>query len=134
LVKVGPEFELQPDLAEAFEIRPHGLVYRFRLRSDVRWSDGVPVTADDFVFTWQRMRQEGVETAFLLEDVESAEAPDARTLEVRLREPRSYFLYSFAAPPFFAWPRHVCERLGAGWHEAVPHVGNGPCVLAELDQ
>jgi ABC-type transport system substrate-binding protein len=90
LVKVGPEFELQPDLAEAFEIGPDGLVYRFRLRPDARWSDGVPVTADDFVFTWQRMTQEGVETAFLLEDVESAEAPYARTLEVRLREPRNY--------------------------------------------
>ena len=41
-----------PSLAESWETSPDGLVWTFRLRKGVRWSDGAPFTADDVVFTW----------------------------------------------------------------------------------
>jgi ABC-type transport system substrate-binding protein/class 3 adenylate cyclase len=132
LLAVGREFEVQPDLAERFDVSPDGLEYRFQLRRDARWTDGAPVTAADFVATWEQMRREGADTAFLLEIVESASALDEATLELRLREPRNYFLHLVAQPPFFAWPRHL-EEQGAGWRDAVPRVGNGPFVLTSLD-
>ena len=53
--------------------------------------------------------------AFLLEDVDSATALDERTLEVRLREPRSYFPYILASVSSFPWPRHKVAELGDDW-------------------
>ena len=134
LLAIGPDYEVRPDLAESFSISGDGTTYRFRIRPDVRWSDGTPVTPDDFAFTWKRMREENVQTMHLLADISSAEALDSQTLEVRLHEPRNYFLYLLGQPPLFPWPRHVCERLGERWHEEVPPVGNGPFVLAERDE
>jgi len=133
LVAIGPDFDLEPDLAERFTVSADGRSYRFTLRRDALWSDGAPVTADDFGFTFSQMAEDDVATAFFLDGV-SANAADERTLEIRLREPRNDFLYLLAQPPFFPWPRHVYEREGRDWHRAVPLVGNGPFVLTSRDE
>jgi ABC-type transport system substrate-binding protein/class 3 adenylate cyclase len=134
LLAIGPDYEVRPELAESFSVSADGTTYRFRIRADARWSDGMPVTPEDFAFTWKRMREENVQTVHLLADISSAEALDSQMLEVRLHEPRNYFLYLLGQPPLFPWPRHVCERLGERWHEDAPLVGNGPFVLAERDE
>jgi ABC-type transport system substrate-binding protein/class 3 adenylate cyclase len=128
LVAMGRDFDIEPDLAERFTVSDDGRSYLFTLRPDARWSDGTPVTADDFAFTYGQMADDDVATAFWLDGV-SAHAVDERTLEIRLREPRNYFLHLLAQPPLFAWPRHVYEREGRDWHRAVSLVGNGPFVL-----
>jgi ABC-type transport system substrate-binding protein len=133
LVAIGRDFDIEPDLAERFAISDDGRSYRFTLRPDARWSDGEPVTADDFAFTFAQMAEDAVITAHFLDGV-SAEALDEHTLEIRLRKPRNHFLYLLAQPPLFAWPRHVYEREGRGWHRAVPLVGNGPFVLRSRDE
>jgi oligopeptide transport system substrate-binding protein len=133
LLRLDEHLNVVPETAAAFEVSPDGKCYRFRIDPAARWSDGTPVTAGDFAYTWARMRADGVETAFLLEILDRVEAVDDATLEVELHEPRSYALYLFAFPSFFPWPRHVCERLGAEWYLADPLVGNGPYLLAELD-
>ena len=79
------------------------------------------------------MRELKTRTAFLMEDVEAAEALDDRTLEVRLREPRSYFPYVLCSPWAFPWPRHRCEALGDDWAKPENLVGNGPFMLVEFD-
>jgi len=134
LLAVTREFDLVLDLAETMEIRADGREYRFRLRPDARWSDGVPVTAHDFEFTVQRMRDERAETTYLLDDVTDVQALDERTLVLTLRHPRNYFLYLLGQPPFFPWPRHVCEALGPDWHLSRPLVGNGPYTLEEFNE
>jgi oligopeptide transport system substrate-binding protein len=93
----------------------------------------MPVTADDFAFTFARMAEDEVATAFWLDGV-SASALDGRTLEIRLREPRNHFLYLLGHPFFFAWPRHAYESEGPAWHRVDPLVGNGPFVLAGRDE
>ena len=133
LVALGRDFEIEPDLAERFIVSDDGCSYRFTLRRDARWSDGAPVTADDFAFTYARMAEDEVETVFWLDGV-SGNAVDEHTLEIRLREPRNHFLYLLTQPPLFAWPRHVYEREGQDWHRAVPLVGNGPFVLTSRDE
>jgi oligopeptide transport system substrate-binding protein len=75
------------------------------------------------------MAEEDVLTAFMIEGVE-ARAIDDRTLEVTLDRPRSYFPFVFASIWTFPWPKHVCEREGEGWKNAVPVVSNGPFMLA----
>jgi ABC-type transport system substrate-binding protein/class 3 adenylate cyclase len=137
LVSVGRKLEVVPDLAERFSVSDDGRTYRFRIRPDARWSDGVPVSADDFAFTWSRMREHEVQTAYpayLHDDVAAIEAVDQRTLEVQLHEPRNYFLHLLAQPWFYAWPRHVYERLGPRWFASAPLVGNGPFSLAKLTE
>jgi oligopeptide transport system substrate-binding protein len=133
LVAIGHDFNVMPDLAERFTVSDDGRSYRFTLRSDARWSDGAPVTADDFAFTYAQMARDGVACASWLDGV-SASAADERTLEICLREPRNYFLYCLAVPASFPWPRHVYERDGRDWHRADPLVGNGPFVLTARNE
>ena len=133
LLMVDSELNVVPGMADNFRVSSDGITYLFRIKEDARWSDGEPVTADDYAFAWRRMREREIRTAFLMEDVETAEALDDRTLEVRLREPRSYFPYVLCSPWAFPWPRHVCESLGDAWAEPGNIVGNGPFVLVEYD-
>jgi ABC-type transport system substrate-binding protein len=128
LVAIGQDYNLIPDLAERFSVAEDGRSYRFTLRPDALWSDGAPVSADDFAFTYAQMVEDDVPCAFWLDGM-SASVAGERTLEIRLREPRNYFLYCLALPAFFPWPRHVYEREGRDWHRADPLVGNGPFVL-----
>ncbi len=133
LMTVDRDLNVVPDLAEEFSVAPDGLAYRFRLRADATWSDGVPVTADDFAYTWRRMVSDGVESSGLLAPIETAVAVDQLTLQVRLREQHNGFLHLLAAPYTFAWPKHRCEALGEAWREPDNFVGSGPFTLAAVD-
>jgi ABC-type transport system substrate-binding protein/class 3 adenylate cyclase len=133
LVAIGRDFDIEPDVAERFTVSDDGRSYLFTLRRDARWSDGVPVTADDFAFAYAQMVEDRVYTASWLDGV-SASAVDEHTLEIRLREPRNDFLYPLAEPAFSPWPRHVYEQEGRDWPCAVPLVGNGPFVLTARDR
>jgi ABC-type transport system substrate-binding protein len=132
LMRVDRDLNVMPDLAENMRVSSDGLQYLFMLREGARWSDGVPLTADDFVFGWERLREEGHVTAFLMDDVESATALDDWTLEVRLCQPRNYFPYVLASHWAFPWPQHVAEDLGEAWREPQHLVGNGPFTLDEV--
>jgi ABC-type transport system substrate-binding protein len=120
-----------PDLAQAVSVSPDGREYRFRLRPDAFWSDGAPVTADDFAYALGRIGAEGGPTAHLLEAVAAAEALDEATLALRLRGPRPYFLDILADVYACPWPRHQAEPLGERWPDLDRLVGNGPFELAE---
>jgi ABC-type transport system substrate-binding protein/class 3 adenylate cyclase len=133
LLMIDGELNVLPSMADNLRVSSDGLTYLFRLREGVRWSDGEPVKADDFAFAWMRMREQETLTAFLMEDLATAEALDERTLEITLREPRSYFPYILASPWAFPWPKHKCEELGEDWQKPENLVSNGPFMLAELD-
>lgn len=130
LVSLGRDLDIVPDLAERFSVSDDGLVYRFMLRPDARWSDGAPVTAEDFVFTFAQMVEQDLPTVAWLDGV-SAGSVDDRTIEIRLRAARNDFLYALSQPPLFPWPRHAHERVGGEWHRTIPLVGNGAYVLTE---
>jgi ABC-type transport system substrate-binding protein/class 3 adenylate cyclase len=133
LLMVDSELNVVPAMADNFRVSSDGLTYLFRIKEDARWSDGEPLTADDYAYAWRRMREQETRTAILMEDVETAEPLDDRTLEVRLREPRSYFPYVLCSAWAFPWPRHLCEALGDEWAKPENLVGNGPFVLVEYD-
>jgi ABC-type transport system substrate-binding protein/class 3 adenylate cyclase len=133
LVAIGRDFDIQPDLAMRFTVSDDGCSYRFTLRPDARWSDGTRVTAGDVAFTFAQMVEEEVDSASALEGV-TARAVDEQTLELRLDEPRSHFLYLLGQPALFVWPRHVCEHRGRDWYRDLPLVGSGPFVLTHRDE
>jgi ABC-type transport system substrate-binding protein/class 3 adenylate cyclase len=120
-----------PDVAEQVSVSADGRIYRLRLRESARWSDGEPVTAEDFAFTFRAMEKEAVATAHFMMGLE-AQAVNRRTLELRLEQPRPYFPYLLAFPAFFPWPRHRVEEIGDAWRTRPVLVGNGPFVLREL--
>jgi ABC-type transport system substrate-binding protein/class 3 adenylate cyclase len=133
LLRVDRELNVVLDLAQDCRVSSDGIVYRFRLRPDARWSDGVPVTSEDFVFAWQQGRDRALPDAHVLQDVEGMHALEDGTLEIRLKGPRSYFPYVLASSPAFPWPRHRVEELGDCWMRPEGLVSNGPFELSSFD-
>ena len=133
LLRIDRDLNVVPELAQNMTVSDDGLTYLFKLREDARWSDGEPVTADDFVFGFRQLRAEEHITAFLLDDIEAAEALDEWTLQIRLQAPRNYFPYVLASHWAYPWPRHLVERLGREWRKPESLVGNGPFVIAAVE-
>jgi oligopeptide transport system substrate-binding protein len=146
-----------PGIAESWDISPDGLTYTFHLRANARWSDGSPLTSQDFIESYRRMLSPkfASEYAYLIYNfVVGAKdyyegkhadfskvgfaAPDARTLVVRLANPTPYLLSIIAC--HYAWgvvPVKVIAQSGAldakrtGWTKPGKLVGNGPFMLKE---
>ena len=137
-----------PGAAERWQVSDDGTVYTFALR-DHAWSDGTPVTADDFVFALRRILEpaEAAEYASLLYTIKNAKplnegalegmdqlgvrAPDAKTLEVTLEGPTPYFIEQLTHYTAFPLPRHKVEELGDDWVKPGNIVGNGPYTVVE---
>jgi ABC-type oligopeptide transport system substrate-binding subunit/DNA-binding SARP family transcriptional activator len=152
LVEIGPEMDVVPGVAHSWEVLENGCKYIFHLRDDVRWSDGVPVTAHDFEYSWKKLLDpsRGLSTAVYLFDVKNAReffhgeiidsdlvgvnAIDKYTLDVELERPTSYFLYSLTVIDTFPFPKHALESYGDNWADLDNIVTNGPFNLAEWKQ
>jgi len=134
-----------PGIAESWTVSPDGRRYVFRLRPNLRWSDGVPLTAGDFVWSIQRALDPRTAFAFAsrlfpirhARDVAGGRrpptdlgisAPDARTVVIELEGPTPYFTDVIASTGMPA-PRHVIEKHGSAWIRPKNFVGNGPFVL-----
>jgi oligopeptide transport system substrate-binding protein len=147
LLEYTPEMDVLPDIAQRWDIQEGGRRYIFHLREDLKWSDRTPVTAEDFVYAWQRVLNPAShsETAILLYDIKGARAfhqgetseterlgiraKDPFTLEVELEEPAGYFLQLMAHEVSYPVPSHVVERLGEDWTEADNIICNGPFLI-----
>lgn len=124
--------KLQPGMAEKWEISSDGKTYTFHLR-DALWSDGTPVTADDFVFAYRRALDPATASdyAFILWAIANAEAYskgeikdptqlgikalDPKTLEIRLKAPTPYFLGMLMHPMAFPLPQKAVQAAGNDW-------------------
>lgn len=133
LVRLGPELELEPRLAESWEMEGDSVVV-FRIRRDVRWSDGVPTTGHDVVFTFERALDPatGFPNVAQIAHWRGVEAVDSFTVRARL-DPVSEPLLYLAQLPIV--PRHVLdtvppERLAGAAFNLRP-VGNGPFRVVE---
>ncbi len=156
LVTLDPDtLEPAPAVAESWDVSEDGLVYTFRLRGDAAWSNGDPVTAHDFVYSWRRILSPKLasEYAYMLHCLKNAEAfntgdisdpkllgaeaVDDRTLEVTLENPMPYFLAMQVHNSWYPVHRPTIERFGAmdergtRWTRAGNHVGNGAFKLAQ---
>jgi ABC-type oligopeptide transport system substrate-binding subunit len=141
-----------PDLAHTWEVSPDGRTYTFHLRPS-SWSDGVPLTAHDFEYSWKRAlaRETASRYASFLFPLKNAEAfnqgklpgssvgvraLDDLTLRVELDDPLPYFLYLTNYPTMLPVPRHVIERLAKRglntdlWTRPEWIVSNGPFTLS----
>ena len=135
-----------PGVATAWETSPDGLTWTFHLRHS-KWSDGMDLTADDFVYSMRRVMdpKTASEYAFLLYVVKNGEAvndgkaplaalgveaPDPYTLRIHLEHPAPYFLFITTHQVMYPVPRHVVEKWGDHWTESAHWVSNGAYKLA----
>ncbi len=142
-----------PAAAERWEISPDGLTYTFHLRPNLKWSNGDPVTADDFLYGFRRVleptvaaeaAQQAMPIAGATDFVEGRSkdfstvglrAIDPRTFEIRLAHPAPYFLGELAVYPFMPLHRPTLEkfdgylRRDSGWTRPGNLVGNGAFKL-----
>ena len=119
------------ELAESVDVSDDGLVYTFHIAPDAKWSNGTDVTANDFVFGWQRLADPDLasEYAFILEtihvvnssEVVAGELPleelgvkavDDKTFEVTLSLPCDFLLGLMAFPSFFPLNKEFFESQG----------------------
>ncbi|WP_434984183.1 peptide ABC transporter substrate-binding protein [Vreelandella zhaodongensis] len=137
-----------PGAAESWEISDDGTVYTFTLRDDAKWSDGEPVTADDFTFAFQRILTPATaaDYAYLLYPIKNAEAVyageadpsslgvkalDPSTLQITLERSTPYFLDQLSHYTAYPVPSHVVETYGNEWSRPVNMVSNGAFQLQE---
>ncbi|MDO6707964.1 peptide ABC transporter substrate-binding protein [Photobacterium sp. 1_MG-2023] len=142
--------EVSAGQAESWTVSPDGKTYTFQLRKGLQWSDGKPLTAQDFVFAWRRAvdPSTGNNSGFNLvtANIEHAQAilagqqsteklgvaaPNPYQLVVSLSKPTPYFLSLMSIKTFFPVPEHQVKAYGDGWTRAEHFVSNGAYVLKQ---
>jgi len=146
--------KVRPGVARSWQVTPDGLTYTFELRQDARWSDGRPVTAEDFVYSWRRTLdpRTAAEYVYMLYPIRGAKAyydaaskPGGRAdwatvgirtdglyrLIVELERPCAYFLDLAAFATYLPLRRDAIEKHGDRWTLPGNIVSNGAFRLAE---
>ncbi|NKJ03929.1 MULTISPECIES: peptide ABC transporter substrate-binding protein [Rhizobium] len=144
LVTEDPKDNPIPGQAASWTISADQKVYTFKLRDGIKWSDGTPVTAQDFVFAFQRLMdpKTAAQYAYLQYTIKNAEkinkgeikdltqlgvkAIDDKTLEITLENPTPYFLNALMHYTAYPLPKHVVEAKGDSWVKVENIVTNGP--------
>ncbi|MDW7996382.1 MAG: peptide-binding protein, partial [Bacteroidota bacterium] len=107
--------ELEPNIADSLPtISPNRLTYRFRLRRNVYFSDGHPLTSTDVLFTLKAVKNPYVVEAAALrnyyDNVADVSTPDSFTVIIRMREP--YFLAEYFLGGLSILPKHIFDPQG----------------------
>ena len=153
LVVLDEELQPTPALAESWDVDGRDVV--FHLRSGITWTNGDPVTAADFEFSWKRILspEERFPTAYLFRGIEGAaeyagcekscgglrkrvavRAVDDSTLAVRLTSPQPWFVQLVSQLPFAPVHPPTVRRWGDAWADPDHLVTNGPFRLSEWDR
>lgn len=138
-----------PGVAERWEISDDGLTYTFYLREDAKWSDGKPVTAYDFEYSWKRALDPATaaDYAYQMYYIKNGEkfnngevsadelgikVIDDKTIQVTLEGPTPWMLEMFAFPTYYPVRKDVVEANPDTWAlEADTFICNGPFKVAE---
>lgn len=130
--------KLKPRLAESYEISQDGLVVTFRLRDDIYFSDGVPVTADDVIFTFNTVMDPGVDAASIASmfiDVDKVVPVDKKTVRFFMKRPFFKTLDNLSFEDVGIYPRHIYQFDDpAKFNERNSDpVGSGPYIFEKWD-
>jgi len=148
LTGISPQGEVVPAAAAGWQVSVDGLIYTFSLRENLRWSDGSPLTAEDFVAGLRRSIDPATGNTFaqMLAAIENAEAvlkdqapssalgvsaPDARTVQIRLAAPTPYLLGLLSHPSAFPVHRPSLDKWGRDFARPGRLISNGAYTLAD---
>jgi ABC-type oligopeptide transport system substrate-binding subunit len=160
LVRLDNDNNPVPSLAESWDVSADGLTVTYHLRSDGKWTNGDPVTAKDFVYSWKRTLSPELAADYAyqlyglvgaadynscekncdaLADKVGVEAPDDTTLVVHLTSNQPWFIGQSAHTAFLAVHQATVEKFGDKWTDPANIVTDGPFMLksweheAEID-
>jgi oligopeptide transport system substrate-binding protein len=140
--------EVVPRIAESWEENEDATEFTFTIREGVTWSDGTPITANDFVNSWRRVLDPNTLSEYIpalypvlnaeaiangemeLEQL-GVEAVDDATLRVQMEAPTPYFPLLASTWTYNPVPLHVIESAGDQWVEAENIVSSGPYKMVE---
>lgn len=131
LVRTNMKAEIEPDLAEKWEVSPDGLTYTYFLRKDLKFCDGSPITPEDWLWSLERARnpENGI-WSFTLDSVDTITA-DAEKVVFKLKESYVPFAYSPALFNAVVMPKAQVEAAG-GWEKfMLKPCGAGPFIMKE---
>ena len=129
--------KLKPLLAESWEISPDQLTYTFHLRHDVKWQDGVPFTAEDVKYTYDKIQDPKVDAAQVrvyFDNIKSCEVLDPYT--VRFTATQRYFKTLEEVGGLPVIPKHVLEKGDPDFNRndfGRAPIGTGPYKFVRWD-
>ncbi|GBG93709.1 oligopeptide ABC transporter substrate-binding protein [Ligilactobacillus salitolerans] len=144
LYRLGKNSKVEPGLAKSTKVSKDGLTYTFNLRKNDKWSDGDPVVAQDFVYSWRRTLdpKTGSEYAYLFDGVKNAndvmngkkpgtalgiKADGKYKLVVTLDKKLPYFKLLMGFPSFFPQSKTAVDKYGSKYGTASKYMAyNGP--------
>jgi oligopeptide transport system substrate-binding protein len=144
-----PKANVAPGVAESWTISADGLTYTFKLRANAKWSNGDPVTASDFVFSFRRIEDPNFRAQYseVLYPIKNAEevntgkvpvnelgvkAVDATTLEIRLKAPTPYFLQLLTHTTGLPVNPKAITEHGNDWVKPGRMISNGAYMLGDV--
>jgi oligopeptide transport system substrate-binding protein len=154
LVKLDKDLEPVPNLAKSWTVSKDGRTVTFTLRDDGRWTNGDPVTAQDFEWSWKRTISPELAADYAyqffgivgaaeynackqncdaLRDKVGVKALDDHTLQVKLTSQQPWFVQQVAHHSFLAVHRATVEKFGRKWTDPQNIVTDGPFKLARWD-
>jgi oligopeptide transport system substrate-binding protein len=141
--------DIIPGMADRWTLSPDGRTYTFHLRPGIRWSNGEPVTAHDFLNSWRRVLEPATASEYAyqlyylvngeayntgrLKDFSQVgvQAPDDQTLVVTLVHPTAYFLELASLQTLCPVNLAEMKKFGNDWTKPGRLVSNGPFVLRQ---
>lgn len=149
LVNQGADGKPEPGVAQSWQTADNKR-YVFKLRENAKWSNGEPVTAYDFVYSWQRLvdpktlspfawfaqmagiaNADGIISGKVPVQKLGVTAPDSLTLVVQLNKPVPFFVNLLANFSLFPVPQKTIEKYGNDWTKPENLVGNGAFAMQE---
>jgi len=151
LVKLDKDLQPVPNLAKSWTVSDDGRTVTFELRDDGRWTNGDPVTAQDFEWSWKRTISPELAADYAyqffgivgaaeynacksncdaLRDKVGVKALDDHTLQVKLTSQQPWFVQQVAHHSFLAVHRATVEKYGRKWTDPANIVTDGPFKLA----
>jgi oligopeptide transport system substrate-binding protein len=148
LVAIGIDGKPVPGVASDWTVSADGKTWTFHLRENARWSNGAPVTAQDFIYAWRREVDPTTAASFaqFLDSLVNAQqiidgkmppsslgvdSPDPHTLVIHLRAPVGYFLDLLDQQYFYPLYEPAVSRWGEQWVLPEHMVSNGPFRLQD---
>jgi len=142
---------VSPGVAERWEIAPDNKKMTFHLRKDAKWSDGTPLTANDFVYAFRRLAdpKNNCDYRWVLDEIVNGDeipygdgsipveklgvsASDDYTFIIDFRVPAPYYLAFLDMPPFYPVKKELVERYGDQYAMSADKLlGNGPFIIKE---
>lgn len=114
------------DLAKEYTISPDGLTWTFKIRPDVKFTDGVPLTAKDVAFTYNNAMKQATDTDLSM--LKSVEAIDDTTVVFHMNTPYSAFAYTAAVVGIVPEHAYKAETYGTN------PIGSGRYILKQWDK